>query len=396
MVNVSDNRNTQDLFKFTKLQSSCKYEWYFINVPFHRTKVPSFLYFCVMRLALKILFFCFLVISGSAQDGANPFEIQSRLDSIYQSEPKGESSTINVFDVVRPDDSSVTTSSALQAANSAEEESTIVPEVGEELILLDQPTQELDVTNPFDVSHIPIRKSKLKNEANAFKPAAAGSKHNSKNEKASNVFLFWLFLLTTFILAIVINTQRGSLTKIAKAITNENVLKLNHREEKKGVNGHYILLYFSFIVNAAIFVYLILYNLFDQSGWNVFQLCFFTVLLIYVVRHIFLSFISSSFPIQKEVSLYGFTIQSFNLFIGIVLIPLNLIIAFGPEKIAVSLIYLTVVIVGLLLVLRSFRGLLISSRWISGNIFHFLLYLCAFEILPILLLIKVIGSFGIA
>ena len=155
-------------------------------------------------------------------------------------------------------------------------------------------------------------------------------------------------------------------------------------------------MYFSFIVNAAIFAYLIGYNLYDQSGWAAFQLCFFGILLIYVVKHIFLSLISASFPIQKEVSLYGFTIETFNLFIGIILIPLNLIIAFGPEKIAIPLIYLTIVVIGFLLLLRSFRGLLISSRWISGNLFHFLLYLCTFEILPILLLIKVIGTFEIA
>ena len=349
-----------------------------------------------MRLTAKIILFCLFAISSFAQDGANPFEIQSRLDSVYQSEPRAESSTINVFDVVRSDDPIVTTSSALQKANSTTEESTIIPEVGEEDLSLESFNEQAEATNPFDVSHIPIRKSKLKKEANAFKPTVSTKKDAKKTEKGSNAFLFWLNLLTGFILAIVINTQRGALTKISKAITNENVLKLNHREEKKGVNGHYILLYFSFIVNAAIFAYLVLYNLYNQSGWYIFQLCFFTILLVYVVRHIFLSLVSASFPIQKEVSLYGFTIQSFNLFIGIVLIPLNLVIAFGPENIAVSLIYLTMIIIGLLIVLRSFRGLLISSRWISTNLFHFFLYLCAFEILPILLLIKVIGRFGIA
>lgn len=349
-----------------------------------------------MRLASKIILFCFLTLSGYAQDGVNPFEIQSRLDSVYQSEPEAESSTINEFDVVRSDDLIVTTSSALQKANSISEESTITPEVGEEDLSIDTYTEQSQVTNPFDVSHIPIRKSKLKKETNAFKPSASTKNNTKKSVKGSNAFLFWLNLLTGFILAIVINTQRGAITKITKAITNENVLKLNHREEKKGVNGHYILLYFSFIVNAAIFSYLILYNLYNQSGWYVFQLCFFGILLVYVVRHIFLSLVSASFPIQKEVSLYGFTIQTFNLFIGIVLIPLNLIIAFGEENIAVPLIYLTTVVIALLIVLRSFRGLLISSRWISSNLFHFFLYLCAFEILPILLLIKVIGGFGIA
>jgi hypothetical protein len=349
-----------------------------------------------MRLVSKILLFCFFTISGFAQDGANPFEITSRLDSIYESQQVVESSSTNIFDVVRPDDPMVTTSSALQAANSKEEESTIVPEVGEEDVRSDVEEMDNNLINPFDVSHIPIRKSKLKKEANAFEPTTNRSNDTNKPSKSSNAFLFWLNLLTAFIIAIVINTQRGAITKITKAITNENVLKLNHREEKKGVNGHYILLYFSFIVNAAIFAYLIIYNLYDQSGWYVFQLCFFGILLVYVVKHIFLSIVSSVFPIQKEVSLYGFTIETFNLFIGIILIPLNLIIAFGPEKIAISLIYCTIAIVGFLMLLRSFRGLLIASRWISGNLFHFLLYLCAFEILPILLLIKVIGIFGIA
>jgi len=350
-----------------------------------------------MRLASNIILFCFLAISGFAQDGINPFEIESRLDSIYQSDPKAESSTINIFDVERSDDLIVITSSSLQKKNSTAAESTIILDLAEEDELTMEPLMRQEVVkNPFDVSHIPIRKSKLKKEANAFKPSTSTKKNKEKSKKGSNAFLFWLNLLTGFILAIVINTQRGVVINLTKAITNENVLKLNHREEKKGVNGHYILLYFSFVVNAAIFVYLVLYNLYNLSGWSVFQLCFFSILLIYVVRHVFLSLIGVSFPIQKEVSLYGFTVQSFNLFIGIFLIPLNLIIAFGPENIAGSLIYLTMIIIGLLIAIRTSRGLLISSRWISSNLFHFFLYLCAFEILPILLLLKVIGSFGIA
>jgi len=346
-----------------------------------------------MRFILSLTILVFVFSLGYSQEGTNPFEIQSRLDSVYQSDQSEESSSVNIFDVERNDDR-IVTSSELQAANSTTEESSIIPEVGEVDIRIDEKTETEVLTNPFDVSHIPIRKSKLKKEADAFKTSI--KKTGGSKSKDSNAFLFWLCLLTGFILAIVINTQRGAITKIAKAITNENMLKLNHREEKKGVNGHYILLYFSFIVNAAIFAYLILYHKFDQSGWYTFQLCFFGILLIYVAKHIFLSIISSGFPIQKEVSLYGFTIQSFNLFTGIVLIPLNLIIAFGPEKIAVSLIYLTLIIIGILLLLRSFRGFLIASRWISGNLFHFFLYLCAFEILPILLLIKVIGNFELA
>ena len=344
-----------------------------------------------MRFVLNIFLVLIFCTSGFSQDGINPFEIQSRLDSVYQSTPGEESSSTNIFDVQREDDPAKPLTFPVDDEVEAEE-SSIVPQVGE--VFEDEKETVIDeqAVNPFDVSHIPIRKSKLKKEANAFSTKKVEQKQNT-NEKGSNAFLFWLNLLTGFILAIVINTQRGALSKITKAITNENVLKLNHREEKRGTKGHYLLLYFSFFVNAAIFIYLIAYQMNGLNGWSVFQTIFLGVCGVYLVRHLFLSIVSKSFPIEKEVSLYGFTIQSFNLFIGILLIPMNLIIAFGPENIAVPLIYVTLVIIGLLILLRSFRGLLISSRWISGNLFHFFLYLCAFEILPILLLIKVIGKY---
>lgn len=349
-----------------------------------------------MRFVLSLFLIFICCVSGISQEGINPFEIQSRLDSVYQFAPEGESSSINIFDVQREDDRAVPVGSSIidNIENETDiekemEESTIVPQVGEDDVGIDVD----QAVNPFDVSHIPIRKSKLKKEANAFSTKKEVKKQHTSKEKGSNAFLFWLNLLTGFILAIVINTQRGALSKITKAITNENVLKLNYREEKKGKNGYYLLLYFSFFVNAAIFIYLVVYQMNGIYGWGVFQLIFLVVCGVYLVRHLFLSAVSKSFPIEKEVSLYGFTIQSFNLFIGILLIPMNLIIAFGPENIAVPLIYITLIIIGFLILLRSFRGLLISSRWISGNLFHFFLYLCAFEILPILLLIKVIGIF---
>ena len=118
------------------------------------------------------------------------------------------------------------------------------------------------------------------------------------------------------------------------------------------------------------------------------------ILGVYLMRHIFILLIGKVFPFKKDSQLYGFTIQTFNIFVGIILIPFNLIIAFGPENSAVPLIYVGLVIIGILSLLRTFRGFLIASTYIQSNLFHFLLYICTFEILPILLLIKIIGNFG--
>lgn len=346
-----------------------------------------------MRSFFLPLLFCLIVTNGFSQANANPFEIQSRLDSVYNSEGKSESSTINVFDVQRSDDNIVEPIEPVMVDTLLEEqESDLVPSVGEEAlaegeaVLLDQ--------NPFDVSHIPIRKSKLKTEADAFKTKSKRLTDIESSE--SNAFLFFLNLLSALLLAIVINTQKGAIKKITNAITNENVLKLIQREEKKGISGYHLLLYISFFINAGIFVYLIAFNFYNARGWMSFQWIFLGILGIYLCRHIFLLIIGKVFPFKKDSQLYGFTIQTFNIFLGIILIPFNLIIAFGPEKTAVPLIYMGLIIIGILALLRTFRGFLIASSYIQGNLFHFLLYLCTFEILPILLLIKIVGNFGIA
>jgi len=338
------------------------------------------------------LLFCLVVTTGFSQVNANPFEIQSRLDSVYNSEGKSESSTINVFDVQRSDDAIESITPTKRDTLIEEQESDLVPSVGEEG-LVDEEIVELE-QNPFDVSHIPIRKSKLKTEADAFKTQSKRLTDIDSSE--SNAFLFFLNLLSALLLAIVINTQKGAIKKIANAITNENVLKLIHREEKKGISGYHLLLYVSFFINAGIFVYLIAFNFYNARGWMSFLWIFLGILGIYFGRHIFLMLIGKVFPFKKDSQLYGFTIQTFNIFLGIILIPFNLIIAFGPEKTTVPLIYIGLIIIGILALLRTFRGFLIASSYIQGNLFHFLLYLCTFEILPILLLIKIVGNFEIA
>ena len=341
-----------------------------------------------MRLYVLSFILSMICISGFSQVNANPFEIQSRLDSVYNSEGKSESSTINIFDVQRSDDDMVEPIVLVnQDSLENEEGSDLMPVVGEEEEMIEQFDQ-----NPFDVSHIPIRKSKLKKEADAFK--SKNIQLSDRESSGSNAFLFWLNILTALILAIVINTQKGAIKKISNAITNENVLKLIYREEKKGINGYHLLLYFSFFINAAIFIYLMAYNFYKFQGWKYFQLIFMGVLGIYFVKHIFIILIGKVFPFKKDSQLYGFTIQTFNIFVGIILIPFNLIIAFGPENTAAPLIYVGLIIIGVLALLRIFRGFLIASTYIQSNLFHFLLYLCTFEIIPILLLIKIIGNFG--
>ncbi len=79
----------------------------------------------------------------------------------------------------------------------------------------------------------------------------------------------------------------------------------------------------------------------------------------------------------------------FNIMIGFVLLPLALIATYWSSPIV---IITGIILVLLLLIYRLFRGFLTGMVNKSYNLFYLFLYLCTLEILPLLLLYKVISE----
>lgn len=312
-----------------------------------------------------------------AQVSSNPFDIQSRKAATDQDTVSQEAEPVTL-----------TTEAADNAFEIQREGASAAPVTSE------AQQEALPQGNPFEVSHVPLRASKLKSEADAFKPRV---KHESKKvtdvlgevkEDYPNTFIFWLVLISSGLLAVVINTKRNVILKTARGILNQNILKSSLREQNGGWSGHFLMLYLIFFINASIFTYLLLTRYTDYSGLKVFGLVTLAVLGIYLLRHVLLFLLGFAFPIKEETRLYNYAIQHFNVFAGLVLMPLNLVVAFGPPSLSTTFLYITLAAIGILLLLRYLRGLNISMRYAVGSTFHFLLYLCAFEIVPILLFIK--------
>lgn len=334
-----------------------------------------------MRSLLILMATLLATTVSHSQSGINPFDIVERIDSIYVQEAAEPG---NAFDVVRPDENSNNTQDDVEpetiiATTEAVSPPPVVTATADELLL---------EKNPFEVSHIPIRKSKLKQEADAFAQTTATTKSSDQQAPSSNTFIFWLSLLAGVLLAVVINIRRNTITRIAKSLLNENILKYNHREEKQGLSGYYLMLYSVFFITASIFLYLVAIHYGQPMGIKTFGTCAAAILAAYLSKHLVLKCVGLIYPVERESSLYGFTIETFNIIVGLLLLPLNLIIAFGPIAFSEIFLYLSLIIMFLLLVLRSFRGVLIATSYIQKYIFHFFLYLCVVEIVPVLLLIK--------
>ena len=312
-----------------------------------------------MQLRLLFTFLLFGIWFQLFGQYNNPFEIKSRLDSVYADE------SINIEPVFSQD--------TLKAE---------IPDLAEENEAV---ARELAINNPFEVDHVPYRKSELKETS-----VVESRKSNSNNKPAEapgNLIVFIISIVSLVLIAIVANTRRSLFSKLLKSFSNDNILKMTQREEAGGLNGAFIILYVVFFINAASLAYLFLSSreILMNNIWLVLLTGIFGV---YLVRHLFLYLFSVIFPVTREVRQYSFLIAVFNLLLGLILIPLNLIIAYAPDALSVATLYMAFGILAFVYIIRCLRGMLLGILNFGDHLFHFFLYLCTFEIVPILLVFR--------
>lgn len=239
------------------------------------------------------------------------------------------------------------------------------------------------IANPFEVDHVPIIKSSIATRTEKLRT-------QTETTQTSNGFLFWFLLFSCALLAIVINIKSKALGFITKSIYNENMLKLFQREESTKISAYLIILYLIYVINISVFLYLVSAWFGGPRGILILIYIILGVIGVYVLRHLGLKALGIVFSLTKNTELYSFTVMIFNHFTGIILIPINLFLAFGPNGIQESILWIAGIFIGILLMLRTFRGIFIVSDYFTDRIFQIFVYLCAFEIAPVMILIKTI------
>jgi hypothetical protein len=100
------------------------------------------------------------------------------------------------------------------------------------------------------------------------------------------------------------------------------------------------------------------------------------------------------FPFRKEIKLYNYYEIQVNRMLGILLFPFLLLIAFSLPLISLIAFYASIALVVTMLVIRYIKGFSIGISYFGSHIVHFLLYLCALEIAPVLIVIRLLLDFG--
>ncbi|PWT75171.1 MAG: hypothetical protein C5B59_09570 [Bacteroidetes bacterium] len=117
------------------------------------------------------------------------------------------------------------------------------------------------------------------------------------------------------------------------------------------------------------------------------------IVAIYLGKYLILKSIGWIFNLQRATDTYIFIIFLTNKILGIFLLPFLLMLSFSDRFLSEVAVTLSIAMILGFLVYRSIVSYAPIRKEIKMNGFHFFLYLCAFEIVPLLLIYKVLMNY---
>lgn len=111
------------------------------------------------------------------------------------------------------------------------------------------------------------------------------------------------------------------------------------------------------------------------------------IILLYSIKSVTCKLIGYIFLVQEEFAEYMHNVIIFNKNIGLFLFPIVIVYPYIHEKLQPIILYIGVGLLIIMVLMRAYRGFQIIIRK-GVPIFYLILYLCAIEILPALLLLK--------
>jgi hypothetical protein len=213
--------------------------------------------------------------------------------------------------------------------------------------------------------------------------------YNSKD------FLFYLLLFVAFILAFVQVLFPKYLKNTFDIFFQPSFRQRQTRDQLSQEYFGALLLNILFIISTSVFITLISTQQIqtNKQFWQFLLITFITLSVIYTCKYSFTKFVGWVFQQQEVAESYNFLVFLINKIIGVVLAPLIFIISYSTAELKQFSLTVAFIIIGLLLIYRFFKTVNTLRRLLKISGFHFFIYFCSVEILPLFILYKAIGKY---
>ena len=177
-------------------------------------------------------------------------------------------------------------------------------------------------------------------------------------------------------------------------IGNSKYLKIYARDQKF-IDGFDALLFLNQIISVSVFSYIVYASLVSPSEFNLTQFfkLIFGIGVLFLIKVLLERLIGSVFELDSLIDSYLFQKTTYKNYTGFLLLPINclLIYTISPTKSVIYVCISLIVLINLLGFISSFKN---NQKLLLNNLFYFILYLCALEIGPYLILYKLIKDFN--
>ena len=218
-----------------------------------------------------------------------------------------------------------------------------------------------------------------------------------KGDKSSSETPSWLiFALLGFLsyMSILIAIFPKEVQSFFHAFLSTSAIRKLEREQAGILRVERFSSYILFVMNMGTFCFLIPQILTTETQFNTFTALLASIAgvsVVYTLKHIQLKVLALVLPIGQEINLYNFIISNTNKVLGYILTPILFLLLYVPSSAQETMLYFSFILLGIIYLYRSFSAIIIAGSIILFHKFHFIVYLCAIEIAPILISLKLLS-----
>lgn len=207
--------------------------------------------------------------------------------------------------------------------------------------------------------------------------------------------IFYLLSGLLLFLAFIRLVFRKYFKNVFKLFFQPSFRQKQTREQLQQNNLPSLLLNLFFIFSAGTYISFLLqhYHLLHSDYWQLLLYTTTSLLVVYLFKFILLSFAGWVFDVKEATKAYTFAVYLINKILGVILVPFTLLIAFSNSSVINISITSSIIIIFLLFIYRYLISYPIVRREVKVSLLHFFFYICAFEIIPLLLIYKTLIIF---
>ncbi|MEJ0083629.1 MAG: DUF4271 domain-containing protein [Puia sp.] len=219
---------------------------------------------------------------------------------------------------------------------------------------------------------------------------------SEKFERESYDSMFYLLMLMLFYFAVVKLFFGKYLANVLTLFFRASMRQQQLREQVLQSPFPSLLLNNLFVISAGLYgAFLLRFYRFGNPDdfWIYFLYCVVLLAVLYLLKYLLIKTTGWIFNISRTAETYLFVVFMTNKIIGIFLLPFLVLISFSGHIISEIAITLSIIMIGVFYVYRFLGSYSILHKEIKISGLHFILYLCAFEIAPLLLIYKVLVTY---